>query len=377
MTHSDGFYEILMLKLNWLSTHILFLCCVSVTSSTIDYGAWYESQVSMPRANDQMAIAHDTNNSIIWLVSGKSNKQQLVSFNYHHFNFTDYGLYYLNSSGLITASAGVGQYYTQINNILWMIDAHGTSFNIFDIATNIFKHNYSSIVFPQNVHSSSCLASIDNNYLVVNGGQNEVGYYLNTVQILNISSFEWITNVPNLNIARGYHSCIVHHKSEKMYVMGGYDYFANGDTYQDSIEVLDVSDMSNIQHKSWMNIGNLLTRMLGHRSVIYKDDILVFGGRSRYRYEGTINVINTLTNAVSNGGHLGFTANYMSPIVVYPFMFVFGGNYNMPLNYWKYNILPTISPTSSPITPPTSNPSFVPSINSTVIPSINPTVIQL
>eukprot|EP01084_Bolivina_argentea_P319771 554663_1 len=160
-----------------------------------------------------------------------------------------------------------------------------------------------------------------------------------------------------------------------MYVMGGYDYFANGDTYQDSIEVLDVSDMSNIQHKSWMNIGNLLTRMLGHRSVIYKDDILVFGGRSRYRYEGTINVINTLTNAVSNGGHLGFTANYMSPIVVYPFMFVFGGNYNMPLNYWKYNILPTISPTSSPITPPTSNPSFVPSINSTVIPSINPTVI--
>eukprot|EP01083_Nonionella_stella_P157187 510025_1 len=327
--------------------YVLFLAFCSTITHAMSYSTWIDGSPSLPRESAQMAIAYNNISDIVWLVGGSgANNRQLISFDPNYRNFTDYGQSYLNGD-----IAGAGQYYSQINNILWMINQEGTSFDIFDITSASFERNYSSIVFPQKARSTACLASIniDDGYLTVNGGQNTDGYYLNTVQILNLSSNEWLSNdgVPTMNIARGWHSCIVHHK--QMYVIGGYDYFS-GPTYKSSIERLDVSDLSNIQSKTWVQIGDLLKSMWGHRAIMHGHSILVFGGRSRYSYNNQINVIDTTTGNVISGGYMGHAAAFMSPIILQQRIFVFGGQGESVLNYWQYNSLHTISPTMSRLT---------------------------
>eukprot|EP01084_Bolivina_argentea_P041693 76954_1 len=343
------------ITINSLSTTIYLIFTIYLSAvESIDYGGWMIETDVLPLPSYGMAIGYSKANDTIWLVGGsaigyKYNKQ--VSFK--NKKFTDHPI--LPQATIF----GKGQFYTQINNILWMIDRFGSSLNTFNVDTMSF-HNFSTI--PDAVGSKSCLASISNNYLAVTGGHQSGT--LSTVQMLNITDLKWI-NVPDMQQARKEHACVEHKGT--LYAIGG----VFGTTYLKSVEILNVSDLFNIQKYQWQLFFEPLTTPLkGHRVVIYENHIVILGGLvSSSELNPEILAIDTMTNTIVSAGSVGNTPLIWSAaIVVYPFMYLFGGWSNTREDKCQYHILPTMAPTFNP----TISPSIAPSA-ATPIPTTSPT----
>eukprot|EP01084_Bolivina_argentea_P084930 153531_1 len=361
------FTVLCLIKNSKISFIVIMVSIINISYGANIYSPWttfeYPDPV-LPRNSDGMAIGYDHINNRVWLLGGwpYSNKNQLVSFSTKdgNFTFTDHGEYNL-SQGI----NAVGQSYSQLEDALFMIDPNGNNLFKFNFTTTYFQ-NYKSI--PPGPNSRSCLASLGDNYLII-------GMYT-SIFILNITSNEWIFTTPDMKHGRHSHACIVH-KQQFYAIAGVYE--------KDSIEVLYVGDLNTIQNEEFTFIQSLPQILKEHRAINYEDDILVLGG---YVFRGinwgNIYVINTLTNNVTTAGALNYPVSSMAPIIIYPYIYIFGGwTWNgeeytaTTVNKWQYHIPPTLAPTSSPSTAPTGSPSSEPSFSPStapIFPTIPPTL---
>eukprot|EP01084_Bolivina_argentea_P060504 110538_1 len=202
---------------SYLRLALLQYILLSVLTNS-NYVNWTQSPISLPRNGKEMAVSYDSTDDTIWLLGGLYTKQ-LISF--HNNTFTDFG-----SSNLSNYVYGNGQFYSQLQNILWMIDPYyNQTFCAFDVETHIFTPRWN-----QNLG------------------------VLDKLQIYNISSGEWLTkSIPE---PKQDSSCIVHIKHERLYIIGGK---RNG-IYFRAIEALFIgNDLQNIDNEQWEFIGNLTT----------------------------------------------------------------------------------------------------------------------
>ena len=314
-------------------------------------------------------------------------------------------------NNLSTNINGNGQFYTAINNIVWIVSSTGNQLIVFDLDSLTFvQDSYTSIPQIPTATSSTvtwsstnainnCLTSFtndrNNHYLVISGGQyccvatgklrGQILYSTQT-EIFNISSDEWLNDVPNLQTPRAYHACIVH--NGLLYVIGGMyqdmSITSSPTYYLSSIETLDlnieVTDDIEYNHwllttKQWNHIQPLPTPLLKHRVVAYNSDILIIGGDTDNidpaGYNNQIYVIDTNDGSISCQGSLFFAVHSASAITIYPYIYIFGGKTSTAvLNTVWYMTGPTIVPTNEP----TNNPSLYPSLSPTSRPTISPTI---
>eukprot|EP01084_Bolivina_argentea_P055081 101000_1 len=301
------------------------------------YDPWYIGSTSIPRGQTMMATA--SWNGRIVLLGGNTDREQFISFNQTTKIFTDHGQYYLS-----VPIRGAGQFYSQINSQLYVIESSGTHFGVFDLLTDLYTTQ--SPVIPIYVSWRSCIAA-HSTLLAVVGGVSKSNYCLNTLFMLNISqtqSYNYWVSGPNMTIGRAFHACIVHPKQNKLYAIAGIS--GTGNTHVKSVEEISVH---NILFNRWEIIGNLKSNVnvYGIRCVIVGDNIVVFGDIST-----DIHVIHTNdNNTLTPGGALNYSAHYTATLISMHTIYAFGPGEN-----WQYfDLPPTRSPTQAPTIPPTPN----------------------
>eukprot|EP01084_Bolivina_argentea_P128419 227002_1 len=312
-----------------------------------------------------MAIGYDNITDTIWLVGGTSNSQ-VVGYQRETHNFTDYG-----TSVFPQRIYGSGQYYcyNQFDSYLYIIASYGTNIHRFDVRSHELDHDHYSIPVDVSYQACLCLLHVDNGYLVVTGGR-KPSVAINAVEILNISSNQWLFNVPSLNTARQAHTCNTFNNT--IFVIGGI--YGGGSTYLDTVEVFHLYDTE------WTyTTDKLSTRMAYMTSILYQNEIVIFGGQDGSHYYDSINVINAITHKIYPvSSYIDMPLDTTAAINIAVTIYLFGGYQNNYISTWRYvspkSFSPTYSPTNAPSNAPINAPSNVPSQPPTNKPSNEPTM---
>ena len=101
-----------------------------------------------------------------------------------------------------------------------------------------------------------------------------------------------------------------------------------GNTYLNSIETLDISNIYQITNYSWRNYGVTLSRKYVYlRSIVYGTDIFCMAGYSVYGGFGDrgIDIIDTVNERLQEPGNLNYGASSQAIIMTYPYIYAFGG----------------------------------------------------
>eukprot|EP01083_Nonionella_stella_P172444 591849_1 len=226
---------------------MLTLFCPSHVPAAYDYNNWIApSSPTLPRAVSSAAVAYDLNNERIWILgSWQLNERQLISYGINSNVFTDY-----NATALSNPVYGHGDFYTQIDDILYMIDPIGDKLSTFDVNTAQFTYYYQNIDIPYAVYGSGgCLASIDDALFVL--GRHS---YLQYVQVLNLTTQVWIAT-RSLSEGRARGSCVVHPYNNVLYAIGGWG--GGSGTQKQTIEKLYVGDLAHLSQYDWEFINSL------------------------------------------------------------------------------------------------------------------------
>eukprot|EP01084_Bolivina_argentea_P306089 528848_1 len=258
----------------------------------------------------------------------------------------------------------------QIEEQLWMLPAHETYFNIFDLKQkNIVKN----VSFPGVAYKNRCVTSY-NQYIFIIGGvhgsRKEFHIYNRFTATWSMGRWLWY--------GRYLHSCNV--VGDELYLIGG--------PSSNTVEYLDLNGCCNqtlyssgiIAYFQTMN-DRLSSVKQQHRSVVWKQFIFVIGGYDNIggSFIDQVDIIDTISKTISYSptNKLVYARCCVSAIVVENIIYVFGG---WPLTadnmQYQYAVIPTsyINQTLSnnPSKSPTLTPSTLPSINPTLYPSGTP-----
>eukprot|EP01083_Nonionella_stella_P231236 816694_1 len=196
-----------------------------------------------------MAVGYDADNQTILLFGGLDSilQKQFIKFSLIQSTFIDEGIAYLSQP-----TYSYAQYYTQLDNHLWML--RGAQFIDFDI--NTYTAYYPDITVPIDIRRAGCLTSSQNHLIVVGGGDrhSHESYYFNTTQIYSITNAQWLQNMPTMTRRRSGASCIV--VNEKLYAIGGTNQYKT-DTVE-KLNVININDATWIQSQSWELISGVL-----------------------------------------------------------------------------------------------------------------------
>eukprot|EP01083_Nonionella_stella_P290033 986872_1 len=321
---------------------------------------WIVGNPSFPRVFSAAAIGF-WNNSI-FILGGyaaadaqSTGLKQFVEYNLVNSSIMDHGANYFSQSIF-----GIGQFYHQQHNYLYMIDPFSQTLCMLDLSatTKELQSNWNSVTIPHNVNAYGCLVGNDE-YLFIVGGDSTVGYgdYVDYLQILQLSPLQWLSNTPSLNSGRRSAACIIHESSGFLYAIGGF----GGPGLIKEIEKVNIA---NILSNSWQITSELIYSADGARAILYDSDyILVFGGWrafSPHVANEYIQIIDTKTDTVSlSSSTLNFPVSSTSVIIVENTIYKFGGSTdsNTKTNQWEtYHIStdsttnPSHAPTNHPIT---------------------------
>ncbi len=183
---------------------------------------------------------------------GQNYGNQLVKYDITTDTFIDY-----SDSAIPVYTTGYGQYYTQRNDVIYMID--NLKLSAFNINTEVFQSHWNNINIPIVSHGA-CLASNDD-YLFIVGGYGSAKS--NKLQVLDISSQIWLNGISTMDKSREWLSCIVHPTNNELFAIGGSH---NQTKTLDTIERLLIG--SNINTATWQyNTYNLLFPAEGQRTL--------------------------------------------------------------------------------------------------------------
>eukprot|EP01084_Bolivina_argentea_P271558 462118_1 len=328
----------------------------------IMYEPWIiEPNINLTVGTKNLAVCLDNATNNIWLLGGNTNRKELLKFN-------GTSLVSLGTNFLPVDVYQVGQYYTQINNILWI--KYDNRLDTFNINIQIYSTNAS--IITGNAWDRACVTSaqLSENFLIINGGFENNTVDTTTTQILNLTNNQWLSNVPNMNIARRNHGCAV--ANQLLVSFGGSE--------EETVEILDISDMAQISTKSWelisgsdVRYGSNTWGLSNMRHVVIGQKILVIGGYYfPQKPQSAIMSIDVVAKTVRYVGSTAHAASGLAAIITDEYIYAFGGQQSKII---QFHALPTISPTVSPtLAPITLTPSFFPSNNPSISPSNNPSI---
>eukprot|EP01083_Nonionella_stella_P280261 953364_1 len=200
---------------------ILLFSLSSPTGADVTYsGSWNtvtSASLRLPRADRQMAIG--TWNDSLFILSGSGYERSLVEWDIVGNQMIDHGTTYLPIMAL--APSKPAQFWSQREEILYMISNEDNSFMVFNLRDKEFILNYKNITIPIAPLCCSCLASYDDRLFVVGGKNESNNEIMNTFQIVDLATNEWIVGT-SLNEVRISAGCIVHETVGRLYVIGGY-----------------------------------------------------------------------------------------------------------------------------------------------------------
>eukprot|EP01084_Bolivina_argentea_P149048 260459_1 len=249
-TFSNNEFSILL----WF---ILITTCNKIVESALFFDEWKLGNSTLPFADRGMAAGYY--NQSIFLIGGEQHRFQLTQYNIVHNTMTDYG-------NISVDTFGVGQFYTTVKNIIYMIDWNGDKFSTFNLKTKVFTNDWNGIRIPLQVWFDSCLASTEQ-FLFIVGGQNS-----KELQIFNLSNNQWLPLSHVMLTIRTRLACIVHPLTNELYAIGGTD---NQGTPVNTIEKVYIE---NIENNSWESVNNLLIPAEDPRAIIFSTNILIIGG---------------------------------------------------------------------------------------------------
>ena len=120
--------------------------------------------------------------------------------------------------------------------------------------------------------------------VVIAGGRNEKGA-LNSVEMFSLTNGTW-TPLQEMKERRWGASSVVY--NDHVYVSGGY----NGMTWLKSTEKLSLNAVHVDQSVAWENVQvELPTELVGHRSVVFNEQLIVIGGYDGLGYSNSITEI--------------------------------------------------------------------------------------
>eukprot|EP01083_Nonionella_stella_P290032 986866_1 len=326
---------------------------------------WIVGNPSFPRVFSAAAIGF-WNNSI-FILGGyaaadaqSTGLKQFVEYNLVNSSIMDHGANYFSQSIF-----GIGQFYHQQHNYLYMIDPFSQTLCMLDLSatTKELQSNWNSVTIPHNVNAYGCLVGNDE-YLFIVGGDSTVGYgdYVDYLQILQLSPLQWLSNTPSLNSGRRSAACIIHESSGFLYAIGGWP----------SWQSFEKVSITNILSNSWQITPDLLHPADGARALLYDSDyILIIGGWRTYEpHVGNeyVQIIDTKTDIVSlSSSTVNFPVQAATVIIAENTIYKFGGSTEawQHTDQWETYHISTDSQTPSPSKYPiTRLPSLSPSSQS-------------
>eukprot|EP01084_Bolivina_argentea_P007746 14536_1 len=229
---------------------------------------------------------------------------------------------------------GTGDYYTQIDDSLYMIDASRSYLNKYNMNT---KKSFTLKEFKEieiNVGMTGCLTSTDD-FIFVLGGNSGTN-----VQILDLKTMNWLNNIPSMQIQRYDHSCIVDPITSSLWAIGG----QNDETYLNSIETINIINIME-QESQWHYITDTLFEPIIYvRSILVFNRIYVIGGYSNDGNVDTVQVIDPLFETVSIlPDRLPTSISLISITTINNVIYVFSDN-----RYWMTYEIPISSTVTSP-----------------------------
>eukprot|EP01084_Bolivina_argentea_P080747 146252_1 len=312
-------------------------------------------------------------NQSILLISGYPSNDKIITYDIAKNNVSASNVPYLSPQEEINYS--VSQYYTSVNQKIYMADYNYLSF--YNMRTKLYAKQWQSLPNPYSAYLP-CLASTSN-YIFVNGGWRDG--VLSEVYAWDLTLSVWITDWPSLKTARREHACIADPSTNKLYAIGGF----NLDTgYLSSIERIyfNVTEL-----RSWTGIGSLANGLIGVRAVIHAQSIFAIGGCSytysnTYQYSNLVHVIDTNTDEVSvSPDQLVYAVSTTAAVVITSKIYAFGGrNDDGNLGTWMYYEISTdhthatTEPTNGASTEPTNDPITKPQNHTTKATSLLSTI---
>eukprot|EP01084_Bolivina_argentea_P010849 20250_1 len=311
------------------------LCILSHNTHAAEYDGWIkETSQRLNKADEQIAIGYD--GFYIYLIGGYSDTVETSRYEYDLFsnNVT-------TMSGIELYQKGYGQYYTQHDNILYMI--FNTNLYFCDLTNKCDTLQTQNIGTGHNVMTTGCVTS-NEDFIFVLGGGNGVSFNYAHLSILNLRTNNTWLSGPTMIYKRSLLSCVAHPTTGKLYAIGGKN---DTTTTTATIEAITIADIFN---ENWSIVSSLLYPSTSARAVTHSDNILVIGAQLAMN---EIQVINCLNNVVTSGGFLSYGVYNTAPIIVQNVLYAFGGNNGSSMvDTWQYFDLGALINTG----PPTHNP---------------------
>ena len=196
-------------------------------------------------------------------------------------------------------------------------DSHCIDLNV---NTTAMDYDYATLPFP--VGNAGCLASSDEDdgYLFL--------LYGTSVAMMDVSDSSW-TTLQSMTTSRSRFPCIVS-ENQQLFAIGL------------GIEVLDVSDKHNLENQAWTQLDDTspFTRMEQGMAVLDGSNILIIGSRDAgagTNYNGSVFVIDTLSNTFSLGGTMDEYVTGTANIIVDGVVYAFGGEDDSGyVDSWRY-----------------------------------------
>eukprot|EP01083_Nonionella_stella_P147847 467092_1 len=99
------------------------------------------------------------------------------------------------------------------------LSTHHQTHSIFDLSTTQYTSNWNNITLDTNVGFSACFASSQSFLYILGGYLGATVMWSKVVQIVSLTTYEWIDNPPYIQHSRGNLACIVY--NDYLWAFGG------------------------------------------------------------------------------------------------------------------------------------------------------------
>eukprot|EP01083_Nonionella_stella_P111152 325903_1 len=305
---------------------------IIVLSIHIISSQWIPGNATLPRSGGGWAVG--SYNGSTFILGGSYEQRQIIEYQHHQNKFIDKGE---NASNATIKSWGA-QFYVQKEEKIYMVTEASSYFTVFDMHSLQLTSQWQNLPLKQYVDTGACVAASDHHLFVTGGIDGST--YLDTLQMLSLSSHEWV-NAPPMNHAREQHACVVH--QDRLWVFSGW---SGGSPNVETYERITIIS-TNVSQHSWTDI----TPLHGPRQLTppprIKNDVFIFNVSTDQFYQS----LDTLLYGVESPGVTLVNDNI--------YLFGGGGDTGAQDTFMYYPLLPSLT------TDPSKSPTLI---------TVNPTV---